>query len=73
MSSFVLHAQDIQDLQTLFIALCLLMVVLLMSHCQPLLDELFASLGVHADTHWIAGWRSVLAEDLHHLMEQSDS
>ena len=49
------------------------MVVLLMSHCQPLLDELFAALGVDADAHWIAGRRSVLAEDLHHLMEQSDS
>ena len=49
------------------------MVVLLMAHRQPLSDELFASLGVHADTHWIAGWRSVLAEDLHYLMEQSDS
>ena len=48
------------------------MVVLLMSHCQPLLDELFASLGVRADTHWIAGRRSVLAEDLSHLVEQAD-
>lgn len=49
------------------------MVILFMPHRQPLLDELFASLGVHADTHWIAGRHSVLAEDLHHLMEQSDS
>ena len=72
MSSFVLHAQDIQDLQTLFIALCLLMVVLLMSHCQPLLDELFASLGVHADTHWIAGRCGIVAENLPHLMKQAN-
>ena len=49
------------------------MVILLMSHRQPLLHELFAALGIDADTHWIAGRRSVLAEDLHHLMEQSDS
>ena len=72
MSSFVLHAQDIQDLQTLFIALCLLMVVLLMSHCQPLLHQLFAALGVDADAHWIAGRRSILAEDLSHLVKQAD-
>ena len=45
------------------------MVVLLMSHCQPLLDELFASLGVHADAHWVAGWGSVLSEDLPHLVK----
>ena len=57
----------------MFITLCLLMVILLMSHCQPLLRQLFAALGVDADAHWIAGRRSVLAEDLHHLMEQSDS
>ena len=49
------------------------MVVLLMSHCQPLLDELFASLGVHADTHWIAGRRGVVAENSPHLVKQSDS
>lgn len=48
------------------------MVVLLMSHCQPLLDELFAALGVDADAHWIAGRRGIVAEDLPHLMEQSD-
>ena len=53
----------------MFIALCLLMVVLLMSHRQPLSDELFASLGVHADTHWIAGRRGILAEDLTELAE----
>ena len=51
----------------------LLMVILLMSHCQPLLHQLFAALGVDADAHWIAGRHSVLVEDLHHLMEQSDS
>ena len=49
------------------------MVILLMTHCQPLLHELFAALGVYADAHWIAGRHSVLVEDLHHLMEQSDS
>ena len=65
--------QGIQNLQTLLIALRLLMIILLMSHCRPLLHELFAALGVDTDAHWIAGRRSVLAEDLHHLMEQSDS
>ena len=60
-------------MQRLDISLFLLIVILLMSHCQPLLHELFAALGVYADAHWIAGRRSVLAEDLHHLMEQSDS
>ena len=49
------------------------MVVLLMSHCQLLLHELFAALGVDADAHWIAGRRCVVAEDLSHLVEQSDS
>ena len=48
------------------------MVVLLMSHCQPLLDELFAALGVDADAHWIAGRRGVVSENLPYLMEQSD-
>ena len=62
----------VPNLQTLFIALRLLMVILLMSHCQPLLDELFAALGIHADTHWIAGRRGIVAEDLSHLVEQSD-
>ena len=56
----------------MFIALCLLMVVLLMSHCQPLLHELFAALGVDADAHWIAGRRGVVAEDLPHLVKQAD-
>ena len=60
-------------MQRLTVALLLLMIILLMTHCQPLLHELFAALGVHTDAHWIAGRRSVLAEDLHHLMEQSDS
>ena len=57
----------------MFIALCLLMVVLLMSHCQPLLDELFASLGVDADAHWIAGRCGIVAENLPHLVKQADS
>ena len=48
------------------------MVVLLMSHCQPLLDELFAALGVDADAHWIAGRHGIVAEDLSHLVEQAD-
>ena len=56
----------------MFIALCLLMVVLLMSHCQPFLHQLFAALGVDADAHWIAGRRGVVAENLPHLVEQSD-
>ena len=42
-----------------------------MTHCQPFLHKLFAALGVDADAHWIAGRCGVLAEDLHHLMEQS--
>ena len=63
----------VPNLQTLYIALRLLMVVLLMSHRQPLLHELFAALGINANAHWIAGRRGIVAEDLHHLMEQSDS
>ena len=47
------------------------MVILFMSHCQPLLDELFAALGIHADTHWIAGRRGIVAEDLPHLVKQA--
>ena len=39
----------VPNLQTLFIALCLLMVVLLMSHCQPLLHQLFSPLGIDTD------------------------
>ena len=56
----------------LSIALLLLMVILLMTHCQPLLHELFAARGVHTDAHWIAGRRGILAEDLSHLVKQSD-
>ena len=48
------------------------MVILLMSHCQPLLHELFAALGVDADDHWIAGRRGIVAEDLSHLVKQAD-
>ena len=48
------------------------MVILLMAHRQPLLHELFAALGIDADTHWITGWRGVVAENLSHLVEQSD-
>lgn len=63
----------VPNLQTLFIALRLLMVILLMAHRQPLLHQLFSPLGIHTDAHWIAGRRGIVAEDLHHLMEQSDS
>lgn len=49
------------------------MVILLMTHRQPLLHELFAALGIDADTHWIAGRCGILAENLTHLMEQPDS
>ena len=62
----------VPNLQTLFIALRLLMVVLLMSHRQPLLHQLFAALGVDADAHWIAGRRGVVSEDLPHLMKQAN-
>ena len=48
------------------------MIILLMPHCQPLLHELFAALGIDADAHWIAGWRSVVAENLPHLMKQAN-
>jgi len=48
------------------------MVILLMAHRQPLLHELFAALGIDADTHWIAGRRSIRAEDLSHLVKQAD-
>lgn len=59
-------------MQRLDISLFLLIVILLMSHCQPLLHELFAALGVYADAHWIAGRRGIVAEDLPHLVKQSD-
>ena len=65
-------APCILNLQTLFISLRLLMVILLMPHRQPLLHELFAALGVDADAHWIAGRRGVVAEDLPHLVKQAD-
>ena len=48
------------------------MIILLMPHRQPLLHELFAALGVYADTHWVARRRGIVAEDLPHLVEQSD-
>ena len=56
-------------MQRLTVSLFLLMVILLMSHRQPLLHELFAALGVHADAHWVAGRRGVVAEDLTELAE----
>ena len=59
-------------MQRLTVSLLLLMVILLMTHCQPLLHELFAALGVDADAHWIAGRRGVVAEDLSHLVKQAD-
>ena len=48
------------------------MVILLMTHHQPFLHELFAALGVYADTHGIAGRRGIVAEDLSHLAKQAD-
>lgn len=59
-------------MQCLTVSLLLLMVILLMTQCQPLLHELFAALGVHADAHWIAGRRGIVAEDLPHLVKQTD-
>lgn len=59
-------------MQRLTVALFLLMVILFMSHRQPLLHELFAALGVDADAHWVAGRRGIVAEDLPHLVKQSD-
>ena len=47
------------------------MIVLLMPHCQPFLHELFAALGVHADAHWVAGRRGIVAENLPHLVKQT--
>ena len=52
--------QGIQNLQTLLIALRLLMIILLMPQRQPLLHELFAAFRVRADAHWVAGRRSIL-------------
>ena len=48
------------------------MVVLLMPHCQPLLHELFAALGINANAHWVAERRGIVAEDLSHLVKQAD-
>ena len=56
----------------MFIALCLLMVILFVTQRQPLLHQLFAALGVDADAHWVAGRRGIVAEYLSHLVEQSD-
>ena len=63
-SCFLLHI--------LTVALYLLMIVLLMPQCQPLLHELFAAFGVNTDAHRIAGWCSIVAEDLPHLMKQAN-
>ena len=59
-------------MQRLTVSLFLFVIILLMSHRQPLLHELFSALGVDADAHWIAGWCSIVAEDLSHLVEQAD-
>ena len=48
------------------------MIILLMPQRQPFLHELFAALGIDADTHWIAGRRGVVSEDLPHLVKQAD-
>ena len=58
--------------QALYIVLILLVVIPFMPQCHPLLHELFAALGVYADAHWIAGRRGIVAEDLPHLVKQSD-
>ena len=58
-------------LQALFI-IVQQMIVLLMPQRQPLLHELFAALGIDTDTHWIAGRRGVVAENLPHLMKQAN-
>ena len=71
-NSFTFQFQYIQNLQALLITLCLRMVVLLMTHRQPLLHELSASFGIHTDAHWVAGRRSIVAENLSHLVEQPD-
>ena len=59
-------------MQRLTVSLFLFVIILLMSHCQPLLHELFSALGVDADAHWIAGRHGIVAENLPHLVEQSD-
>ena len=59
-------------MQRLTVSLFLFVIILRMSHCQPLLHELFSALGVDADAHWIAGRRGIVAEDLSHLVKQAD-
>ena len=59
-------------MQRLTVSLFLFVIILLMSHRQPLLHELFTALGVDADAHRIAGWCSIVAEDLPHLMKQAN-
>ena len=59
-------------MQRLPVALFLLMVILLMTHRHPLLHELFATLGIDTDAHWIAGRRGIVAEDLSYLVKQAD-
>ena len=59
-------------MQRLAVSLFLLMVILFMAHRQPFLHELLAALGINADTHWIAGWRGIVAENLPHLMKQAN-
>ena len=59
-------------MQRLPVALLLLMVISLMSHCQPLLHQLFSTFGVDADAHWIAGRRGIVSENLSHLVKQAD-
>ncbi len=71
-NSICISRQGIQNLQTLLITLRLLMIILLMSHCRPLLHELFAALGIDADAHRIAGRHDIVTEDLPHLVEQAD-
>ena len=59
-------------MQRLPIALFLLMVILLMTQSQPLLHELFAAFGIHADAHWITGRCGVISKNLPHLVKQAD-
>ena len=49
------------------------MVILFMSHRQPLLHELLAALGVHTDTHWVTRRRGIVTKDFSHLLKQADS
>ena len=73
MISLVFLPKGIQNLQTLFIALLLLVVVLFMPHCQPFLQELFPPLGINADAHRVARRCGVVTKDLSHLVKQADS